>query len=57
MTSPPTPDQAADEYFEYHFAHRVAPDHHPIFLRCQEELRALIKQSPGYIAKIAKIRT
>ncbi|QUS61023.1 hypothetical protein [Synechocystis sp. PCC 7338] len=49
MTSPPTPDQAADEYFEYHFAHRVAPDHHPIFLRCQEELRALIKQSPGYI--------
>lgn len=50
MTSPPTPDQAADEYFEYHFAHRVTPDHQQIFLECQEQLKEIVKEYPGYIS-------
>ncbi|MBE9195146.1 hypothetical protein IQ219_07455 [Synechocystis sp. LEGE 06083] len=50
MTSPPTPDQAADEYFEYHFAHRVTPEHQQIFLECQEQLKELEKKYPGYIS-------
>ncbi|MBE9174713.1 hypothetical protein IQ225_04250 [Synechocystis salina LEGE 06155] len=50
MTSPPPPDQAADEYFEYHFAHRVTPDHQQIFLECQEQLKEIVKKYPGYIS-------
>ena len=50
MASSTTLDQASDEYFEYHFTHRVMPEHHQIFLRCQEKLKALVKESPCFIS-------
>jgi antibiotic biosynthesis monooxygenase (ABM) superfamily enzyme len=50
MTSPRLPGQASDKYFEYLFTHRVVPEHHGIFLRCQAKLRELVKKSPGFIS-------
>lgn len=51
MAPATTSEQTADEYFEYRFAHQVTPEHHQVFLRCQEELKTLVKKYPGYISE------